>query len=217
MLLKAANLRVGEAAIVAGGPPCQGFSTAGKRGGPEGYDPRNDMVFEFVRVVRESQPCHFLFENVPGLLNFPHKVDGKEYVEKFLAEAYEANYEIVYGLVDAVSYGVPQYRCRFIAMGTRRDLVECDGILASLPARMTNFSESDLVLLAQPKDTLFDISTDWRAYNPGIRYFPDRPVLKPPAPVSHQHGRISQSHIDFYSSIEATEPDRIVWEPIHGR
>ncbi len=214
MLLKAANLRVGEATIVAGGPPCQGYSTAGKRGGPEGYDPRNDLVFDFMRVVRESQPRHFLFENVPGFPSFPHKVDGKEYLEKFLADAYDAFYEIVYGLVDAVSYGVPQYRCRFIAMGTRRDFFDCDGVLASLPA-MTHFSESDLVLLAQPNDTLFEVSTDWRKYNPGIRYFPDRPVLKPPAPIFNGH--ISRSHIDFYKELEASEPDRIVWEPITRR
>jgi DNA-cytosine methyltransferase len=211
MLLQSANLRVGEAKMVAGGPPCQGFSTAGKRGGPERYDPRNDMVFEFLRVVREAQPEHFIFENVPGFPTFPGKVDGKEYLETFLARAYDSFYEIVYGMLDACCYGVPQHRVRFIAMGTRRDVVECDGIMASLPA-MTHFSESDLVVLERPADTLFDLSTNWRRYNPGIRYFSDRPVLKPPAPTFD--GAISKSHIAFYKNIEASEPDRIIWEPV---
>lgn len=211
MLLKEAGLRVGEATIVAGGPPCQGFSVAGKRGGSERYDKRNDLVFEFLRVVRDAKPRHFVFENVPGFVSFPGAIDGKEYLEVFLREAYEAFYDIVYGLLDAVCYGVPQHRVRFFAMGTRRDLVECDGVIASLPAAMTHLSQEDLIVLAQPPDTLFEVSTDWRRYNPGIRYFPDRPVLKPPPPT--HGGRISQSHIDFYREIESREPDRIVWHP----
>lgn len=64
-LLSAANVNSGELTLVAGGPPCQPFSRAGKRETVETEDGR--LFFEFVRVVREARPRWFLFENVKGL------------------------------------------------------------------------------------------------------------------------------------------------------
>ncbi|MBU6429933.1 MAG: DNA cytosine methyltransferase, partial [Cyanobacteria bacterium REEB65] len=52
--------------LVAGGPPCQGFSTAGQR---NVMDPRNSLVFEFARIIIEIQPKTMVFENVPGLVS----------------------------------------------------------------------------------------------------------------------------------------------------
>lgn len=65
-ILKAGDLRVGEVTAVIGGPPCQGFSMAGKR---VIDDPRNKLFKEFVRVVREALPRTFVFEKVPGLVS----------------------------------------------------------------------------------------------------------------------------------------------------
>ncbi len=65
-ILGALGMRPGEVTIVAGGPPCQGFSTAGKR---DVMDPRNSLVFEFCRLVLEIQPKTFVMENVPNLLS----------------------------------------------------------------------------------------------------------------------------------------------------
>lgn len=65
-ILDAIGLKIGDVDCVMGGPPCQGFSTAGKR---DVMDPRNSLVFEFARLVLEIQPKTFIFENVPGLLN----------------------------------------------------------------------------------------------------------------------------------------------------
>ena len=65
-ILEAIGLKQGDVDCVMGGPPCQGFSTAGKR---DVMDPRNSLVFEFARLVLEIQPKTFIFENVPGLLN----------------------------------------------------------------------------------------------------------------------------------------------------
>lgn len=117
-ILDAAGLRVGEAAMVCGGPPCQGFSLANSKRAVS--DPRNNLVFEYLRVVRQSQPSFFVFENVPGFQTL-----GKGHLfEEFLRTAHAAGYELVYGLINAVDHGVPQNRVRFLCTGTRRDLWE---------------------------------------------------------------------------------------------
>lgn len=63
-ILDALGLEPGDVDCVVGGPPCQGFSTAGKR---DVMDPRNSLVFEFARLVLEIRPKALVFENVPGI------------------------------------------------------------------------------------------------------------------------------------------------------
>jgi DNA (cytosine-5)-methyltransferase 1 len=65
-LLKTIGYEVGEIDLVAGGPPCQGYSAMGKR---EVMDPRNSLVFEFARLVCEIKPKTMLMENVPGIVS----------------------------------------------------------------------------------------------------------------------------------------------------
>jgi DNA (cytosine-5)-methyltransferase 1 len=65
-ILELVGLERGEVDCVTGGPPCQGFSTAGKR---DVMDPRNSLVFEFARLVCEIHPKMMVFENVPGILS----------------------------------------------------------------------------------------------------------------------------------------------------
>lgn len=65
-ILEALGLEPGELDLVFGGPPCQGYSTAGRR---EVMDPRNSMVFEFARLVCELRPKCFCMENVPGMMS----------------------------------------------------------------------------------------------------------------------------------------------------
>src|SRR5207245_601443 len=66
-LLEAANLAQGEAFVVAGGPPCQSFSTAGHR--QSIGDPRGQVVADYLEVLRLGRPRFFVFENVRGLLS----------------------------------------------------------------------------------------------------------------------------------------------------
>jgi len=206
-ILKAAGLRVGECKLITGGPPCQGFSSANKHAVKGRYDGRNDLVFEFLRVVREAQPEFFLFENVPGFVRF----NKHEYLKAFLERAHGAFYELVYALVDAVEYGVPQYRCRFLCMGTRRDLHEIDGLLGAFPAPET-FQKHDLKLIRAQAPEARHITRP-----PGIRYFSDRPLLIPPAPIRHgQEGGRIKKFIEFYERLEREEPDRIIAEPQGG-
>jgi DNA (cytosine-5)-methyltransferase 1 len=70
-------MRPGDLDLVVGGPPCQGFSTAGKR---QVMDPRNSLVFEFVRLVCELQPKTMAMENVPGMLSMVTE-DGEPVVD----------------------------------------------------------------------------------------------------------------------------------------
>lgn len=217
MILREGGLRVGECFMLTGGPPCQGFSVAGVR---DPNDLRNDLIFQFLRVIREAQPKFFCMENVAGILT----AAKGEYFRRFLRTAYNCFYELVYGLVDCVEYGVPQHRVRFICMGTRRDMFALDNVLASLPEPQC-FSKRDIKAMdwmegAQHIDLLaglecYDEELALLRHPPGIRYFPDRPILVPPRPT---HGVInpdddggrSKSFIEFYRNLRANEPDRIV-------
>lgn len=211
MILGEAGLRVGETHLLTGGPPCQGFSIGNTNTAKGKYDERNDLVFEYLRVVREAQPKFFVFENVPGFVSF----NKHEYLKAFLVAAHDCYYELVYGLIDCVEYGVPQHRTRFICMGTRRDLVDIEGILGSLPEPQ-NFAEPDLeAIKVVEHKPLFIAEYERLTRPPGIRYFTDRPILIPPHPTNK--GRRSKKFMDFYDRLEREEPDRIVKHPHFGR
>lgn len=111
--------RIGSAEIdvVFGGAPCQGFSLIGKRAMD---DPRNQLVYHFVRMVRELQPKYFVFENVKGLTVGTHKRFLQEIIEAFHECGYEV--QLPYKVLNAAEYGVPQDRRRLFLMGTRKGL-----------------------------------------------------------------------------------------------
>lgn len=122
VLLQAAGLTAGELFLVCGGPPCQPFSTAGKRLGIN--DPRGSLFMDFVRMIDEMRPRFFVMENVKGLLSAKLKdADGKPTDTSVLEIVLDAfgklKYKTVYGLLDAVNYGVPQFRERFVMIGSR--------------------------------------------------------------------------------------------------
>lgn len=97
--------------VVVGGPPCQGFSTAGK-GNPD--DPRNFLWREYFRIVAEVRPKAILLENVAGMLSRKNL----HHLEGFLHHLEELGYCPVFRLLDAADYGVPQHRKRlFVVAG----------------------------------------------------------------------------------------------------
>lgn len=95
---------------VVGGPPCQGFSTVGRR---ERNDPRNQLVREFRRVVRLLEPDGFLIENVIGLRDM-------RFVEEIVALFELLGYRVTPFVLAAADYGVPQLRRRIFFVGDRR-------------------------------------------------------------------------------------------------
>ena len=102
--------------VVFGGSPCQGFSMIGKRALD---DPRNSLVFHFLRLVLELQPKYFVFENVPGLTVGKHRQFLLEIIEEFRSSGYEV--EANYKVLNAANYGVPQNRARLFLLGCRKD------------------------------------------------------------------------------------------------
>lgn len=97
--------------IIVGGPPCQSYSTLGKRQ----MDERAHLFEEYCRVLSIVQPKMFLFENVSGLLS----MQGGRLIEQIKEEFKKLGYDIKTKLLNAVDYGVPQYRDRVIIVGMK--------------------------------------------------------------------------------------------------
>ena len=102
--------------LVAGGPPCQGFS--GQRIGAD-QDNRNDLVHAFGRVVVAVRARMFMMENVRGLLG----ERGRSTARRFVSDMEAAGYDVAHRVLDAVEFGVPQRRQRVFFVGRRRGAV----------------------------------------------------------------------------------------------
>ena len=111
-LLNRVGLQIGELDILLGGPPCQGFSSAGMK---SGEDPRNSLIRHYVRLLEGIQPKWFVMENVEGLLTNDGGLHVHDAVAAFLNAGYAVNLEKVY----AQGYGVPQRRKRVLIVGNR--------------------------------------------------------------------------------------------------
>ncbi len=120
----------GKVSVIAGGPPCQGFSFAGRR---NDKDPRNWLFQKYVEFVAEVQPQMLLLENVPGMKvphgatqrrNKPHPgKKSKSYYEKLIEELDSIGYTAEGRLLDATSFGVPQRRPRLVVIGIKKLLL----------------------------------------------------------------------------------------------
>ena len=105
-----AELDAPSARVIVGGPPCQGFSSAGMR---RPGDARNTLVGEFGRLIARLKPDAFVFENVEGFLT---SADGL-FVFELLEPLIEAGYRIHLRKINAANYGVPQHRKRVVGIG----------------------------------------------------------------------------------------------------
>ena len=107
------GLRKGELSVIAGGPPCQGFSI----NAPERFlqDPRNALFRQYVRFIEEFEPQALVFENVPGMLSF---ANGHVF-EKIQKELEKHGYKLSTRILFSAHYGVPQERWRLIILGSK--------------------------------------------------------------------------------------------------
>ncbi|MFF2326612.1 MULTISPECIES: DNA cytosine methyltransferase [unclassified Streptomyces] len=149
---KSSGLSAGQVDLLAGGPPCQSFSTAGKRLGLDDHE-KGPLVFEFVRLVEELQPKAFLMENVKGLLSasikwrqLPYNNNGKiiddlhgSLLRELCAQLEKLGYSLKYREFNSADYGVPQARQRVFLLGYR------DGTPVSFP-EPTHAKDSSLFL-----------------------------------------------------------------------
>lgn len=110
LLLSELGLRPGELDVLIGGPPCQGFSTAGTRFWD---DPRNHLLKQYVRALSIIKPKWFMMENVEGLLT----TKKGEYVFELVKAFTELGYQIRLEKVYTQEYGIPQRRKRVIILG----------------------------------------------------------------------------------------------------
>lgn len=134
-VLKSENLE--NPIIIAGGPPCPGFSTIGRskilsliKGGKWQHlsdakhsfvdDPRNKLFFEFVKYVSYFKPAIFLLENVSGMSSCKFE-NGDLVLDVIKTEFEELDYNVKYSLINSADFGVPQERKRYFFVGTRND------------------------------------------------------------------------------------------------
>lgn len=103
--------------LVAGGPPCQGFSMAGKR---DKNDQRNKLVKSYIKFIKLVLPQVIFFENVHGFtVNFKEKKGTKQYSSYVERALKRLGYKTMYRIVDMSQYGIPQNRKRFILIAMK--------------------------------------------------------------------------------------------------
>jgi len=112
---ESAGIKDRKVDVVFGGAPCQGFSLIGQRALD---DPRNSLVKDFVRIVRELDATYFVFENVKGLTVGKHRKFLFELIEEFEALGYDVQKD--WRVLNAADYSVPQDRQRLILMGAKK-------------------------------------------------------------------------------------------------
>lgn len=128
--------------FVIGGPPCQAFSVFGKRKGLE--DPRGDLVFEYARIIKETNPEAFLFENVAGIKT----IHNGELYKKLLSElSIDGKYYVNYHEYELADFGVPQFRKRVFFIGTKN-------LKAIAPMLPTHCANDELFYQLAPFNTV---------------------------------------------------------------
>ena len=141
-----------EVDLIIGGPPCQSYSTIGRRV----YDDKAKLYNEYYRMLSIIRPRMFLFENVKGMLSMKDEkgnlvIDNIKNMFENINE--ELGYNIVYDTIDAVNYGVPQHRERVFIIGIRNDLdIEWDFNQLEVEPEQLTLEEaiSDLPHIFQP-------------------------------------------------------------------
>lgn len=115
---KKLSLRKGQLDLLAGCPPCQGFSTLKTLNGSRGDDDkRNDLVFQFIRFVEEFRPKAIMMENVPGLAQ-------NKRIRRIESALKQLGYLCDKKIIDAADYGVPQRRKRMILLAGKRRRID---------------------------------------------------------------------------------------------
>ena len=169
--LRLTGLQPGELDIFDGSPPCQGFSTAGKR---RIDDPRNQLFREYVRLLRGLRPKVFVMENVSGMVKGKMKLIFAEILRELKASGYVVSAR----LMNAMYFGVPQSRERMIFIGVRDDL----GIVPTHPRgvmRPIVFKDAIAGCAAEPR----------LAHSERITYY--WPRLKPGQSIADVHPKKS--------------------------
>jgi DNA (cytosine-5)-methyltransferase 1 len=156
--------------VLIGGPPCQGFSHAGRRLEDLRGDSRNQHVFHFFRFVRHMRPLVFVMENVSGILRTGQSKEH-ELIDSLMRAYGEIGYRTTWDILNTAHYRVPQVRRRFIMVGVRdseRPFI--------FPERVCS---EERRLFGEPVNTVLDALGDMPAPNGGGRIPYDLPPSTP--------------------------------------
>ncbi len=185
-ILKRTGLSVGELDLLAGGPPCQAFSVFGKRKGRD--DPRGQLVYHYLRLLRELQPKAFVFENVYGLLTVENGEVFRDLQTTLSAPGIGIEYKLSIHRLNSANFGVPQFRDRIFIIGSR--------VGRSIPEVMPVFGS--------PKE-MDQFQLPWRNVAHGLQKLPPLGDASVPNHKSRKH---SQRIIDRYASMRFGERDK---------
>lgn len=200
-LIRRVQIDYGPFDIVVGGPPCQGFSTAGKRALD---DERNGLVLAFLRAIEITKPKIFVMENVTGFKTFQNGLIYEEVV-RF---AKKLGYQVRSAIVLASLSGVPQRRRRFLLVGSKVGLFKFPGE-TEIPSEGNLFNSDGMDELAlekffiqKPEDgtenwTFDDATSDLPALNAGERLETYESPAKNALQEYFRHG--SEAPIDHFA------------------
>lgn len=125
--------------LLIGGSPCQSFSIIGKRAGLD--DVRGTLFFDYARIIKQTKPKAFVYENVPGMLIHNH---GNTW--KTINEVFESlGYKLFYKILNSMDYGIPQNRRRLFVVGFKNKNIKFD-FPKNIPLNVetNNFLEKDV-------------------------------------------------------------------------
>jgi DNA (cytosine-5)-methyltransferase 1 len=154
-LMKVCGLKKGELDLLAGCPPCQGFSTLRARNGHSASpDTRNNLIDDFARLALALRPKMIMMENVPALERF-------DKFKNFIKKLEDDNYQVVVKILDVSQFGVPQRRKRLILSASR---VAAPRLAESYNVRMTvRDAIGKLKVPGKSGDALHDFATSKRS------------------------------------------------------
>lgn len=132
--------------VIVGGPPCQGFSIAGKR---DANDPRNSLFMEFYKYIKYFKPKAFIMENVIGILSMKTQADIK--VIDIIMNKFEEDYNCCINKLYTSDFEVPQNRRRTIIVGIRKDL---DIIPQEISPILSKLQRKPVGDVLQPRETV---------------------------------------------------------------
>jgi len=220
----------GRVGLIAGGPPCQGFSVGGRR---NGQDDRNQLVHRMLEMVEIVRSPLVLIENVEGITRRFISKPGKEQEEavagQVVSRLHGLGYHAAYSVVDASDFGVPQVRRRVLIVGIDRELAS-ERVVARFPAILEDVRIEMLRALRLPyrrkvtvgeaiedlagehrvecPDSPAFLSGTYRPEPPGSAYgrLMRRGISSSEVPDSHRLSKHGERIRALYETAHATQP-----------
>lgn len=219
----------GQITLVAGGPPCQGFSVAGAR---NGNDPRNLLVFKQIRAIEILKPIFAMVENVEGFerkfVSRPLDNITSSVAEAAIHELERIGYNVGKVVINAADYGVPQIRKRVILFAISKEFAGRVDVAALVEDTLKKVGKSQRAEFSLATDryvncaeALSDLAGSDRVADPEFKgyetckYLPiasayqnfmRKNVADDEIPTSHRFNRHSEKLISVFSKAQATQP-----------